>query len=147
MTTTDSIDQPQLVALVNAKSGRFFRDPSVLGKVKALCSNRAELQEVTEDAQLAQNVTRLPERPGLQVGILGGDGTVMRVMTQLAKVFGPSRLPLIVPIPFGTMCTTSRRWGAGRSPFRTLNAWLNHEPLVLARQETLSVTINDREEL
>lgn len=147
MTTTDSIDQPQLVAFVNAKSGRFFRDSSALGKVKALCRNRAELQEVSDDLQLAQKLTRLPERKGLQIGILGGDGTVMRVMTQLDKVFGPSRLPLLVPIPFGTMCTTSRRWGAGRTPFRTLDAWLNHEPLVLARQESLSVTIDDCEQL
>ena len=92
-------------------------------------------------------MSRLPERPDLQVGILAGDGTHMRIMSALLKVRGSERLPMLISVPFGTVSTISRRWGAGMSPWRVLSTWLGHVPMVLHRQPTLSITIDDREEL
>ncbi len=94
---------------------------------------------------MREQVSRLPDSPGLQVGILGGDGTHSRIMSSLYRVLGPSRLPLLVPIPFGTVSTISHRWSSGKSPWRILSAWLNHEPMVLRRQETLSIAIDELE--
>ena len=136
-------DELELVAFVNPSSGRHFRDSAALERVQALCRNRATLRIVDSETAMREQVTCLPDCPGLQVAILGGDGTHMRVMSSLMRVLGPSRLPQLVPIPFGTVGTISRRWGSGKSPWPVLSAWLSHEPMVLRRQETLSIMIDD----
>jgi hypothetical protein len=71
----------------------------------------------------------------------------MRVMSSLFRVFGPSQLPLLVPIPFGTVGTICRRWRAGNSPWRALASWVRREPMVLRRQESLSILLDESEQL
>ena len=143
MTTDATTEKPELVAFVNANSGRYLRRPAALQKLEALCSNRATLWPVASHTALLEQVRHLPNHPNLQVGILGGDGTHMRVMSALFNVRGPSRLPTIVPVPFGTVSTICRRWGAGTSPWRVLSAWLDHHPMALEHRESLSVAVDE----
>jgi diacylglycerol kinase family enzyme len=128
---------------VNASSGRHLHKPAARQKLEALCSSHATLWPVGSHSALLEQMRQLPDRPNLQVGILGGDGTHMRVMSALFDVFGPSRLPTIVPVPFGTVSTICRRWGAGTSPWRVLSAWLDRQPMALRRQESLLVTLDE----
>ncbi len=143
MTSDATTEKPELVAFVNANSGRHLRHPATVQKLESLCGDRATLFPVTSHAALEDQVSQLPNCPGLQVGILGGDGTHMRVMSAFCRVLGPSRLPSIVPVPFGTVSTICRRWGAGTSPWRVLSAWLDRQPMAITRRESLSVTINE----
>jgi diacylglycerol kinase family enzyme len=100
---------------------------------------------VTSEQELVAAVRQLPIEPNLEVGILGGDGTHMRVMTALHAVRGRERLPVLVSLPFGTVNTTNRRWyGKGR-PLEALSYWLNREPLILRRQRSLSVELDGGE--
>ena len=130
---------------MNASSGKHLRQSSQLRRLEALCEGRVKLVELGSDNALLQQVNELPRSPGLQVGVLGGDGSLMRVMSCLNRVLGPEQLPLLVPVPFGTMCTTSRRWDAGTSPWHTLDAWLYRQAMILCRRETLSITVDDEE--
>ena len=115
---------------------------ATLRRIEAVCRGRAQLIVAGGERELDEQIDRLPRDPGLEVGVLGGDGSLMRVMSCLYRVHGPSFLPLIVPVPFGTVCTTSRRWGADRSPWRTLVAWLHRSAMILHRRETLCVTLD-----
>ncbi len=143
MPTTFSIDHASRVAFVNTSSGGQLTQRSQLRRLEALCEGRAKLIELSDDSALLEHVDSLPRKPGLQVAVLGGDGSLMRVMSSLNRVLGPEQLPLLVPVPFGTMCTTSRRWGAGKSPWRTLDAWLYRHSMILRRRQTLLITADD----
>ncbi len=147
MTTNATTDVPRFVALMNPKSGRQLRGSEAIRRVEALCKDRALLRHVTDDASIWAQVNQLPNRPDLEVGILGGDGTHMRVMSALLKARKPERLPVLVSVPFGTVSTISHRWGAGHSPWRILSTWLSRTPMVLRRQPTLSVVVDEHEEL
>jgi hypothetical protein len=130
---------------VNTSSGKHLKLRSQLRRLEALCDGRVKLVELSSDNALLEQVNGLPRNPGLQVGVLGGDGSLMRVMSCLNQVLGPEQLPLLVPVPFGTMCTTSRRWGAGTSPWQTLDAWIYRQAMILHRRETLSISADDEE--
>ena len=136
-------DAPLLVAFVNTSSGRHLRRVETVQRIKDLCEGRATLRLVDSDASILEQVNQLPSGADIQLGILGGDGTHMRVMSSLLKIRGPERLPMLVSVPFGTVSTISRRWGTGNSPWRVLSAWLSREPMVLRRQPTLSITIDE----
>jgi len=116
-------------------------------RLYAACDGYVKLLPVGTESELLAQVKELPRQPGLQVGVCGGDGTLMRVMSCLNRVLGPDALPVLVPIPFGTVCTTCARWNAGRAPWRNLRAWLSHPALILNRQRTLSVTLDGTEHI
>jgi len=97
---------------------------------------------VSTEALLLDAVRALPAGPNLEVAILGGDGTHMRVMSALHEIRGIEALPLLVSIPFGTVNTTNRRWNKRGSPYEVLAGWLRREPLLLRRQPTLSITLD-----
>ena len=137
-----SVERPFLVALVNPQSGRLKRDSQLFAKIAEVCSGRVELRAVDSPDLLNQAVRDLPRGPHLEVGILGGDGTHMRVMSALNEARGPEQLPLLVSIPFGTVNTTHRRWNRKGSPLQVLATWLGREPMVLRRQPTLAITLN-----
>jgi diacylglycerol kinase family enzyme len=130
------------VAFVNASSGKILGNRVLQNRLEAACNDRAQLVNVSSEQELVSAVKSLPSTPELELGILGGDGTLMRVMSCLYRVRGPDRLPVIVPVPFGTVCTTSTRWRVGRSPWRVLDAWLHHRAMILRRKRTLAITID-----
>ena len=138
---------PRLVAFVNRGSGKLLRNERLYRGVTSLCDGRATLKAVTNDDELIRAVRELPPGPNLEVGILGGDGTHRRVMSALHAVRGQTNLPLLVSIPFGTVNTTNRRWQGQGAPLRAFENWLDREPLILRRQRTLSITLNEDTEL
>lgn len=48
------------------------------------------------------------------LGVCGGDGTLARTLTALAKVYGSATLPRILPLRAGTMNTVARAMGCAR---------------------------------
>jgi hypothetical protein len=130
---------------VNASSGKISRNRAALGKLEAACDGYARLVAINCEQDLVTAVRALPRTPTLELGILGGDGTLMRVMSCLHRERGPDGIPVIVPVPFGTVCTTSARWNVGRSPWRVLESWLRRPAMILRRKRTLSVTLDGTE--
>lgn|GEM_PF-3383750 len=127
---------------MNLSSGRLVENPLARDRLRAVCEQHARLIVVQGETELLAEVAALPSDSSLQLGILGGDGTLMRVMSCLHRIRGSDRLPVIVPIPFGTVCTTSARWGAGRSPWKNLHDWLHRPALILRRHRTLQIVVD-----
>jgi len=59
------------------------------------------------------------------LGIAGGDGTVMQVLSALRRGYGPARMPPVFVLPFGTVNTTARRWGRLADPWQMLERVLS----------------------
>lgn len=130
------------VAFVNLSSGKLAKSCTAQIRLRAACEGHARLVVIDSESELVTQVAALSRDSRLQLGILGGDGTLSRVMSCLARLRGREYLPVIVPIPFGTVCTTSTRWGAGNSPWKTLGAWLHEPAMILNRRETLLITVD-----
>jgi diacylglycerol kinase (ATP) len=137
----DSIGQKDIVVVANPKAGKLRRLPDWLPRLTRAVAGRGRVFAPAEHSELAGCCGEIAQmRPDALV-IAGGDGTVMQVLSGLARAYDAEPLPPLVLLPFGTVNTTVTRWVGRGDPWRLLEQFLA-ERGEMKRRETLHVELD-----
>lgn len=134
---------PPVALVVNPHARWHQRNPSLIGRMRAIASARQVVVHVTEDLPSLRRVAVELAAAGAPLVLLsGGDGTLMQGVSALAEAYGDHHLPVVAPLPAGTAGTVARNWGVAGDPGATL-ARLLQRPRRILHRPTLDVRWSD----
>lgn len=137
----DSIGQNGIVVVANPSAGKLRQLPDWHGKLSRTVAGRGRVMAPLGLQALARCCVEIAQLRPRTVAIAGGDGTVMRVLSNLRRVYAAGHLPQIVALPFGTINTTVRHWVGPGDPWQ-LFAQCIADQGQLRRQRTLRVDLD-----
>jgi diacylglycerol kinase family enzyme len=79
-----------------------------------------------------------------RVVVVGGDGSLMRCLSELERVYGETPLPRFALVPVGTVNLAAKRWGIGGRPEVLLEQALSKPAVGAERMPSLKVRIDGR---
>jgi diacylglycerol kinase family enzyme len=108
MHSTGSEYSESLAILANPRA-LGMRQAGTLERLRAAVHGRGRLVLTHDMGALAAACAALRDAGTRRIAIAGGDGTIMRVLSEMRRVYGHEPWPVLVLLPFGTVNTTARR--------------------------------------
>ena len=128
----------QVDLIINRRARAVERRPALIDEMRRIAGQRATVH-VTGNAYELQAVAReLGSRGTDGVLLAGGDGSLMAGVTALWKAFGPDAMPILSPIPAGTVGTIARNWGISGPPATCLRRYFER-PRRLVQHPSLRI--------
>lgn len=135
---------PSTGAVVNANAGRARRDPTLVGRLRALLGDdRVRVTENTGEVEAALDALR--EMGVDRLVLVGGDGTIGGTLTALLARWPQSELPSVLVTAGGTVNTIAKSLGCDGSPAELLMRILDHGPRELSPRPLVATTTPDGE--
>jgi len=97
--------------ILNPKAGRVARSPRLAERLREIVGNDGRVYETRDAQALHAAMLELRQRRAGVVGICGGDGTALWVMSEVAALFEPQQLPQVLFLPAGTVNTIAADMG------------------------------------
>jgi diacylglycerol kinase family enzyme len=108
------------------------------------CVGKGEVYAPTTEVELEQACRKLRSRGSTRVVVVGGDGTWMRVLSELYRQSGEHALPTLALIPAGTVNLAAKHWELrGRSEALLAKA-LAPQGSPIVERDCLRVTLDER---
>jgi diacylglycerol kinase family enzyme len=100
--------------VVNPRAGRNRRVDDRADRLGDVLGGQGWVRETRSLAHLDDVAAECRSRGIDVLGVCGGDGTLARTLTALARAYGSDALPRILPLRAGTMNTVARAMGCAR---------------------------------
>lgn len=114
------------IGVISNSFARLVRkNPSTNSKLQSLLSNRGLFRVTQNTAQLAEALLHFREQGVTCVGIVGGDGSINLVLTELLKLHSPQSLPVILLLGGGTANVLALNLGLNSNPIKVMSDFLN----------------------
>lgn len=134
----------RLFVIANTTAKALKTRPTLLHDLRRAAGGHAEVHATRSLEELARVAQRAAAESPDAVALAGGDGTLMAGVSALRRAMGDRPLPLIAPLPCGTVATVARNLGIRGNPVRILGSLAGAE----ARSEVLATpTLHVRAEL
>lgn len=125
--------------IVNPSARMYQRDPNLLARVREV-RGPAEVHVTRSLAELDEVCAELATTGCDAIALSGGDGTLSAGVSAVTRAF--DRIPLLAPVPGGTVGTVARNWGISGDPVRYLRQLFARPPRSEVRP-TLHLTGTD----
>jgi diacylglycerol kinase (ATP) len=113
-----------ICVIANPSAGKLRRSSRSLARLEGLVEARGQLFCPSGEAELVRTCGEVVALRPEAVAIVGGDGTIMRVLSGLSRIDREGSPPRVAIFPFGTVNTTSTDFGVRGDPWRLLEQML-----------------------
>lgn len=137
---------PGIGVIVNLRAQRNLREPCLLERMQQILGDTGVAFATRRADELEVSVGALRDRGAEVICIAGGDGTVHLAVQEIFRTYREHQLPLILPLPAGTMNNVARATELRGSPLQILKQLATSyrtEGLQPGR-ELLTLRINDK---
>lgn len=110
--------------IVNPKAKRMSRDRTLAAQIEQIVRDRAFVKETENEERLFNILNEYKESEIKILGIAGGDGTIMRVLTAMRKVYEPSYYPYIALLKGGNVNRITKHLEINGNPVTILEKLL-----------------------
>ena len=100
--------------VVNPHASGNRRRPGRVDRFRTIVGDDGEVTATRDLADLEATLTRLHERNVDIIAVCGGDGSFYHVVSRVVRIWGPERIPLLLPLRGGTINNLSRTIRARR---------------------------------
>lgn len=111
MQENSSTGETRFAILVSPFAGQFRRDPAKLVEILTQARALGRVWSPSTEAELRAAAVEIHEFRPSHLVLVGGDGSLMRALSQLYDTFGSDPFPILVPLAAGTVNLAVRRWG------------------------------------
>jgi diacylglycerol kinase family enzyme len=142
MNATSSTNSNLSAILLSNKSGRLRGTSRLYSRILRQIDGQSFKFEVATEEALDHACRQILTQRASRVVILGGDGSLTRVLSVLHRYYGATPLPRFVLIPTGTVNLAATRLGIVGRPEAILARALSTKASNVSERPTLEVTLD-----
>lgn len=137
---------PGIGVIVSLRAQRNLGDPLLLERMRSILGEMGLPIATSRPDELPLAVRQLRDRQAEIICIAGGDGTVHLTVQEIFRAYGLPPIPLVLPLPSGTMNNIARATGYRGSPLQILRRLTNCYRLgrIEPGKELLTLRIDDK---
>jgi diacylglycerol kinase family enzyme len=128
--------------IVSLRAGQVRSNPEKRVALREICKGRGRLYELDSEVMLGQACRELYALRPWRVVIVGGDGSLMRILSELYRAYGGSPLPRITLVPAGTVNLAAKQWEIRGKPEVLLERALEKLATQVVSRPSLKVQID-----
>jgi diacylglycerol kinase family enzyme len=137
-----STGRKTVCVIANPQAGKIRRSRATVRRLARAVQDQGQLFVPLGLDELERCAAEIAVMRPETVAIAGGDGTVMRVLSSLLRLYREAELPKLLLLPFGTVNTTIRRMVGSAAPWSLLDQFLADRG-AYRRQPCLRVDIDE----